>query len=50
MDLWYNSLQRLHNSSRYLIGKDGKGLTLIDVERGEAQIIYDIPFEGVYCG
>jgi len=33
-----------------MIAKDGKALTLLDLERGQAQIIYDIPFEGVYCG
>ena len=49
-DTWYNSLRCVHNSSRYLIVKDAKAVSLIDVESGLAQVIYDIPFQGVYCG
>lgn len=33
-----------------MLCKDAIGITLLDIERKEARILFEAPFEGVYCG
>jgi hypothetical protein len=34
----------------YLVCKDAVGLVLIDIQKNKADLLLEVPFEGVYCG